>query len=168
MATTGKVRSNLVAVFVERIYNEDGDVTAVQSLGDTANQFDAVGAANSATISLTRDTIDATKKENDGARVILPAGEQFTMSCEGFVMYDETATFTSVSLFDIWKNKYKCTLAFSTGEDGDVMYKGDAYLVNFEQSAGTNEAATFSCQFEGTGSITKVTNVSATHTFNHV
>lgn len=168
MATTGKVKSNLLAVFVERIYNEDGEVTAVGGLGGTEDTYNAVGASNNATLSLTRDTIDATKKENDGARVILPAGEQFQMTCEGFVMYDETTTFTGLDLFDIWKGKYKVKLAWMTGADDDYMFTGEAYLVSYEQSAGTNDAATYSCTFEGTGSIVKTQIDAATDTIQHV
>lgn len=169
MATTGKVRANLLAVFIERIYDDSDTVTAVGGLGGTENTFNAVGASNNATLSLTRDTIDATKKENDGARVILPAGEQFQMSCEGFVQYDETTTFTAIDLFDIWKNKYKVVLTWMTGVDDDYMYKGDAYLVSYEESAGTNDAASYSCTFEGSGSITKVQiDNPTTHTINHV
>jgi|TARA_R100000479_G_scaffold81533_1_gene39534 predicted secreted protein len=168
MATTGKVKSNLLAVFVERIYDEDGTVTAVGGLGGTEDTYNAVGASNNATLSLTRDTIDATKKENDGARVILPAGEQFQMTCEGFVMYDETTTFTGLDLFDIWKNKYKVKLAWMTGVDDDYMFTGEAYLVNYEQSAGTNDAATYSCTFEGTGSIVKNQIDTSADTIQHV
>lgn len=168
MATTGKIRSNLLAVFVERVYNESGTAVAVGGLGDTADEYTAVGASNNATLSLTRDTIDATKKENDGARVILPAGEQFQMSCEGFVQYDSTTNFDNLDLFDIWKNKYKVTLAWMSGVNDDYMFKGDAYLVNYEETAGTNDAATYSCQFEGTGGITKVQIDTATDTIQHV
>lgn len=168
MATTGKVRSNLLAVFIEQVKDEDGTATAIGGLGDTANTYNAVGASNNATLSLTRDTIDATKKENDGARVILPAGESFQMTCEGFVMYDETTTYTGLDLFDIWKGKYKVTLAWMTGEDDDYMFSGEAYLTNYEQSAGTNDAATFSCTFEGSGAITKTQIDTATDTIQHV
>lgn len=169
MATTGKVRSNLLAVFIERIYNEAGTVTAVGGLGGTEDTYNAIGASNNATLSLTRDTIDATKKENDGARVILPAGEQFSMTCEGFVQYDSTTTYHAVDLFDIWKAKHKVVLAWMTGADDDHMFTGDAYIVSIEQSAGTNEAATYSITFEGSGSITKTQiDNPTTHTINHV
>ena len=83
-------------------------------------------------------------------------------------MYDETTTFTGLDLFDIWKDKKKVVLTWMTGVDDDYMFKGEAYLTNYEQSAGTNEAASYSCTFEGTGSISKTQINTASDTIQHV
>ena len=166
--TAGKLRSNLLAVYIEEVIDEAGAaVDSGLSITPAANTYVAIGCSNNATLSLTRETIDATKKENDGARVILPAGETFQMTCEGFVAFSNTnaagnTLYDSVDLFTIWKEKHKVTLAWQTDNAGDIAYRGDAYLTSIEQNAGTNDVATYSLTFEGTGSITKHTIASET------
>jgi hypothetical protein len=53
------------------------------------------------------------------------------------------------------KNKTKIKLAWTTGVDGDLMYWGKGYITTYEESAGLNEVASFSVNFEGDGTIYK-------------
>ena len=91
------------------------------------------------------------------------------MSAEGLIQYDLAATVrSSIDLFDLWSGKTKIRIAWTTAQDGDYIYYGNAYLTQLEETAGLNEVATFSATFEGDGSITKaVLDVNTDHVFNN-
>ena len=90
------------------------------------------------------------------------------MSADGLIQYDLKATVNgNIELFDLWRNATKIRLAWTTGQDGDYIYYGDAYITSLEESAGLNEVATFSVSFEGDGDITKALVDTANLIFNH-
>lgn len=151
MATTGKIRSNAINVYLS---TNSGD-TLSSDTDATNDTFEIIASATSGTFSGELETIDATSKDNDGARSILVSAISWTMTCEGLVVYgDTTNKVRPAELFSLWQNKKKVRLAWATGIAGDVFYYGDAYLTSYEESAGLNEVATFSVTFEGDGDIT--------------
>lgn len=78
------------------------------------------------------------------------------MSCEGLIQFDLADSVRgNLDLFDLWKDKTLVRLAWTTGQEGDYLYYGNAYCTSFEESAGLNEVGTFSVNFEGDGDITK-------------
>jgi hypothetical protein len=78
------------------------------------------------------------------------------MACDGLIEYGLSSNVRSGSdLFTLWKNKTKIKLAWTTGVDGDIMYWGKGYITTYEESAGLNEVASFSVNFEGDGTIYK-------------
>jgi len=178
MATTGKLRSNSLGVYISTTTGNSTlagdyiDNTGVGgTFGDTsaeAQTFQLIAAATSGSFSGSRDVIDATTKDNDGRREILIAGSSWSMSADGLIQYDLQATVNgNIELFDLWRNATKIRLAWTTGQDGDYIYYGDAYITSLEESAGLNEVATFSVSFEGDGDITKALVDTANLTFNN-
>lgn len=176
MATTGKLRSNSLGVYVSTttgVSTLAGDTIGTTDIGNTlgdtsaeAQTFQLVAAATSGSFSGSRDVIDATTKDNDGRREILIAGSSWSMSADGLIQYDLKATVNgNIELFDLWRNATKVRLAWTTGQDGDYVYYGDAYITSLEESAGLNEVATFSVSFEGDGDITKALVDTANLTF---
>lgn len=90
------------------------------------------------------------------------------MSADGLIQYDLAATVeNNISLFDLWRNATKLRLAWTTGQSGDYVYYGDAFITSIEESAGLNEVATFSVSFEGDGDITKAVVDTAGLVFNN-
>lgn len=160
--TKGAVHSNAIGIFVE---------------SSTADAYEIVAYSTSGSLELSRETIDATTKDNDGANVKIMGGQSWTMSCDGVVNYqaqnqagtDVTDVQNTIDLFDAWYNKTELTLAWTTGDvdesDADYMYKGKAFLSSYSETAGVNDVATYSCTFESTGDIAKVTLVNGTHSF---
>ena len=171
MATTGKIRSNAIGVYVST--TEGAFTTGVTggTFGDTAHEDDTwelIACATSGSFSGSLEIIDATTKDNDGQREVLPGGLQWSMSAEGMVQFDLAATVNgNLSLFDLWADKKQIRVAWTTGAAGDYMYYGLAYITSFEESAGLNEVATYSVSLEGDGAITKkvvdTTNASFTN-----
>lgn len=179
MATTGKVRSNSLGVYISTTQGNStlsGDYINNTGVGttfgdDTTNEaqtFQLIAAATSGSFSGSRDVIDATTKDNDGRREILIAGSQWSMSADGLIQYDLAGTVeNAISLFDLWNGATKVRLAWTTAQDGDYIYYGDAFITSYEESAGLNEVATFSVSFEGDGSITKALVDTAGVTFTN-
>jgi len=158
--TQGAVHSNAIGIFVST---------------DAGSNFEIVAYSTSGSLELSRETIDATTKDNDGAKTIILGGQGWSMSCDGVVSYiaeNQSGTVvgdvqTTIDLFDLWYNKTEVTLAWTTAvkdaTDSDYMYKGKAYLSSYSESAGVNDVATYSCTFESNGDIEKVA-VSGTFT----
>jgi TP901-1 family phage major tail protein len=162
MATTGKVRSNAIGVYISNTALPDAGLTYVgPTFGDGAtedDEFELIACATSGSFSGSMEVIDATTKDNDGQREILTSALSWSMSCDGLIDYSTAAGSKSATeLFDLWKAKTKVRIAWTTGVDGDVMLWGDAYITSYEETAGLNEVATYAVQFEGDGSITKST-----------
>lgn len=173
MATTGKIRSNAIGVYISNTAIPDTATTAPtgNTFGDDAfenDTFELIACATSGTFSGSLEVIDATTKDNDGQREILPGGLTWTMTAEGLIEFGLSADVKSnVDLFDLWKAKTPVRLAWTTGVNGDVMYYGNAYITQLEESAGLNEVASFSVTFEGDGAITKAIVSGTAATFNN-
>ena len=162
MATTGKIRSNAIGVYISNTVLPDASLTySGPTFGDGATEdddFELIACATSGSFSGSMEVIDATTKDNDGQREILTSALSWSMSCDGLIDYSTAAGSKSATeLFDLWKAKTKVRIAWTTGVDGDVMLWGDAYITSYEETAGLNEVATYAVQFEGDGAITKST-----------
>ena len=163
MATTGKIRSNAINVYLSTTTGADTiDGTA------TDDTYDIIASSTSGTFSGELETLDATTKDNDGARSILVSAINWSVTCEGLVQYDDlTGKLRAHELFDLWNGKTQVRVAWSTGVDGDAFYYGNGYITSYEESAGLNEVASFSITIEGDGGITKATIDTAAATFNN-
>tara|TARA_R110000803_G_scaffold79837_3_gene145555 strand:- start:99 stop:404 length:306 start_codon:yes stop_codon:yes gene_type:complete len=69
--TAGVLHSNAIGIYVL----------------NGANNYEAVAYSTSGSLELSRETIDATTKDNDGAKTIILGGEGWSMSCDGVVNY---------------------------------------------------------------------------------
>jgi TP901-1 family phage major tail protein len=158
MPTTGKIRSNAIGIFISNESANSGTFSG-GTYGDNTSENDTweiVACATSGTFSGSMEVIDATTKDNDGEREILTSSLSWTMACDGLIEYGLSSTVKSgADLFTLWKNKTKIKLAWTTGVDGDIMYWGKGYITTYEESAGLNEVASFSVNFEGDGTIYK-------------
>lgn len=163
MATAGKIRSNALNIYVNTLQGAD---TFDDTVAD--DTWEIVASSTSGTFSGELETIDATSKDDDGARAILVSAISWSMSVEGLVQYDDgTNKVRSAELFTIWKNKTKIRVAWSTGVDGDTIYWGDGFITSYEESAGLNEVATFSVSIEGDGDINTLTIDTASGTWQN-
>jgi TP901-1 family phage major tail protein len=153
MATTGKLRSNALNLYVNTLQGAD---TFDDTVAD--DTWEIVASSTSGTFSGELETIDATSKDNDGAREILVSAISWSIQAEGLIQYDDlTNKLRSGELFTIWNNKTKIRVAWSTGIDGDTYYWGDGFITSYEEAAGVNEVATYSITIEGDGVINSAT-----------
>ena len=158
MPTTGKIRSNAIGIFISNESADSGTFSG-NTYGNNTSENDTweiVACATSGTFSGSMEVIDATTKDNDGEREILTSSLSWTMTADGLVEYGLSSSVRSGSdLFTLWKAKTKVKVAWTTGLDGDLMYWGKAYITSYEETAGLNEVASFSVNFEGDGTIYK-------------
>ena len=131
MATTGKFKANLMGVY------SGTDLIA----GSTSSSFSGSNA-----------TIDATSKENDGAKQILLGQQDWSINHDGHLEFD--AAYGYVDLIAAWKAKTTLTLKFSTEVSGDTFLTGDALITSLDISAEVNGVTSYSVSFEGTGPVT--------------
>ncbi|RLA19924.1 MAG: hypothetical protein DRQ56_04315 [Gammaproteobacteria bacterium] len=131
MATTGKFKANLMGIYVGT---------------------DLIAGSTSSTFSGSNGTIDATSKENDGAKQILLGQQEWSMNHDGHLEFD--AAYGLVDLLTAWKAKTTLTLKFSTEVSGDTYLTGDALITSVDLSAEVNGVTAGSVSFEGTGVIT--------------
>lgn len=173
MATTGKIRSNAIGVYISNTSIPDtGTAQSGNTFGDDTafedDTFELIACATSGSFSGSREVIDATTKDNDGRREILAGGSSWTVSAEGLIEYGLSADVRGAAdIFDLWNNNTKVRIAWTTGANGDNMYYGNAFITSYEESAGLNEVASYSVTFEGDGSITKAVIDTSGVTFNN-
>ena len=120
MATTGKVRSNAIGVYISNTALPDAGLTyAGPTFGDGETEdddFELIACATSGSFSGSMEVIDATTKDNDGQREILTSALSWSMSCDGLIDYSTAAGSKSATeLFDLWKAKTKVRIAWTTG-----------------------------------------------------
>lgn len=170
MATTGKIRSNAIGIYISNESADSGTFTGGTYGNNTSENdtWEIVACATSGTFSGSMEVIDATTKDNDGEREILTSSLSWTMACDGLIEYGLSSNVKSgADLFTLWKNKTKIKLAWTTGVDGDIMYWGKGYITTYEESAGLNEVASFSVNFEGDGTVYKAVLDTASAVFNN-
>ena len=141
MATTGNVKANLLGLYIST---------------DGGTNYTLVGSANTATLSISNETLDVTTKANSGARSLLYGLQSATITAEGFVKYDDTIgsqQLRSVALGGTDDANYHAR--FTTGVSGDKEVYFDAVITSFEETAAVNEIATYSITLENTGVITE-------------
>lgn len=107
----------------------------------------AIGCLNNNEFSSTNEEIDATCKDNDGARAVLPGGNSATISFDG--TYDTASTYGLNELLSIHKNKTSVALRMGTSSvaGGQYIQCASAYLNTLNWSGPLNAATVFSGSF---------------------
>jgi predicted secreted protein len=120
---------------------------------------DFIGCTTEANISISREVIEATCKDNDGARQVLGGSLSWTMNASGLFKFD--AGYGITDLVDAILADTTLTLKFGLDEEevGDFYLSGSAKVTNVEAAGSVNDAATWSVTFEGSGLLTKTTIV---------
>lgn len=116
-----------------------------------------IGCTTEANISISRSVIEATCKDNDGARQVLGGELAWTASASGLFKFD--AGYGISDLTDAILNDTSVTLKFGIQDEdaGDFYLSGTAKVTSVEMAGSVNDAATWSVNFEGSGTVTKTT-----------
>jgi TP901-1 family phage major tail protein len=109
------------------------------------------------TLTVNMEVRDATTKSSSGYRDTLEGVRSWSGSGECLV--DTAATEGYTQLYDDIIARTAVTVKFTTGASGNTFWSGSAYLTNWELSGGVEDNVTLSYAFEGTGSLTKGTEI---------
>ena len=142
MATTGILNGTSLLLYV-----------------DVSGTPTPIAFATSGSLSLNMDTRETTNKESGGWRELLESTKSWTMEAEGFHALD-AANFDFKDLFAKVNTRTAVDLQFSVGASpasGDYYYTGSAYITSISLDSPLEDSVTFSCSFEGTGTLTETT-----------
>jgi TP901-1 family phage major tail protein len=107
-------------------------------------------------LSMNVDTIDISTKDSDGFRDILGGQKSFSLSADGLMDFDAQAADTEVDeLFDQMFDRSVVTFTFALSTPVGYTITGSGFITSLEISGGTEDAPTYSCTIEGTGTLTK-------------
>jgi predicted secreted protein len=117
----------------------------------------AIGCTTNFSFEGSNAEVDATCKDNDGAKSTLAGEQTWSFTAEGLQVYD--ATIGIEDLMTDWRTKQEETIEWSTGVVGDKTYSGTAYISAISMGAPLNGVATWNVTWTGKGNLAETTNV---------
>jgi hypothetical protein len=106
----------------------------------------AIGCLNNNEFTSQNEEIDATCKDNDGARNVLPGGNTASISFDG--TFDTASTYGWDELIAIHKNKTSVAIRMGVvGSGGSYIQAASAYLNQLSWSGPLNAATVFNGTF---------------------
>lgn len=115
-----------------------------------------ISGATSGELSLSSAMIDITTKDSAGDSEFLPGLRSGTLSVEALYT-DDDADYNQSDLFAAWTGRTSLTIKYGTNTTGKKRFSASGYISSLSQSAGMEEAATYSAEFQLTGAITEET-----------
>jgi hypothetical protein len=114
-----------------------------------------VAHSTSCELSLTHSPRESTTKDSGGDTARLPGKRDWSLSCDSLYaeVYDDEEKTGFLELVAAIKAGTKLALEFKTDVVGDQIYSGNAYLTDLNINAGTEENASYTASFAGTGAI---------------
>lgn len=110
-----------------------------------------VGGQRGATLSESVETLETTHKLTDGFKTFEYGFGEWTVSADGVYIKGDAGY---VALRDAMRNKQKVTLRIQ--EEGVNIEQGQALVTSRELEGAYDGEATYSVEFQGTGTITPV------------
>jgi TP901-1 family phage major tail protein len=115
-----------------------------------------IGASTSGELSLSGNMIDVTSKDSGGDSEFLPGLRSGTMSVEGLVT-DDDADYNQSDLFAAHIAGTELAIKYGVNTTGKKRFSAAGFITSLSQSAGMEDVATFSAEFQLTGAITEET-----------
>lgn len=135
MATTGSVSGNALLLYIEG---------------------NPIVCTTDATFDFTRELIETTCKDQDGAKQYTVGGTDGTFGVSGIWKFD--AAYGVEDLTTAFLAGTVLTARWSSDEVGDFYLEAEVIITNLSGAAAVNTSATFSATFQITGTITKGDN----------
>ena len=122
-----------------------------------------VAFAQNGSINLNLSLREITNKQSGGYKESLESTRDFTIDIDGAYAWTDasgsalTNGADDLALTNIITNRIPLVVRFGNtgGATGDTYYQGSVFLTSFSVSAGTEDTATYSMSFEGTGALTQ-------------
>ena len=128
----------------------------VIQISENGTDYDIIGRATSASLSVSMEVRDTTTKDSSGWQENLEGLKNWSLSGDGLVTYSISGDYdTPDDLFTLLSNRTLVKVKFGSATSGEIDYTGDAYLTSYEQEAGVEENVSFSFSFQGTGVLTQ-------------
>jgi|694.fasta_scaffold98515_4 predicted secreted protein len=112
----------------------------------------AVGCTTTLSASFSSESVDATCKDNDGARQSLPGQQNASVAVAGYQVFDQTVSIEDI--LALWQDRTEFECKLSTNVSGDIEIIGNAYFESVEISDNVNEASSWSGNIIFTGAVT--------------
>tara|TARA_R110000765_G_C18447637_1_gene547948 strand:- start:64 stop:498 length:435 start_codon:yes stop_codon:yes gene_type:complete len=120
-----------------------------------------VAYAQNGSMNLNLSLREITNKESAGWKESLEGLRDFSIDLDGAYAWTDAASTVltngadDLALSNIITNRTALTVKFgtTTTTTGDTYYSGSVFLTSFSISAGTEETATYTMSFEGTGAL---------------
>lgn len=113
---------------------------------------EVVGCTTTMSASFSSESVDATCKDNNGARQSLPGQQNASVAVAGYQVFNQTVSCDD--LWNLWKNRTEFEARLSTNVSGDNEFVGTAYFESIEFTDNVNEAAAWSGNIVFTGAVT--------------
>lgn len=117
-----------------------------------------IGCATDVSINVSSEFVDASCKSSAGWNEGKPGMKSWTFSVSGikriYTDPDDDTNYSSEQLFAAITAGTLLTIKYGTSTTGHTQYTGTGYLTSWEESAGTDGAATYSAEGTGTGALT--------------
>ena len=122
-----------------------------------------VAYAQNGSMNLNLSLREITNKESAGWKESLEGLRDFSIDLDGAYAWTDSSSAVlangadDLALSNIITNRTALTVKFgtTTSTTGDTYYSGSVFLTSFSISAGTEETATYTMSFEGTGALTQ-------------
>ena len=116
------------------------------------NDYTAIAHLQDCSVSPSRATRSISTKDSAGYAESLSGQLSWKVSASG--LYAQDASYGYSALFTVFTGSGKVTLMIGDPTDGaNLVHKGDANILDMPLTAPTEDNATFSVEFEGTGII---------------
>jgi hypothetical protein len=112
-----------------------------------------IGCLTSNNVDLAVELIDATCKDNNGARAVLPGGVSGSVPFSG--IFETTSTYGLDELVSLLLAKTRVGIKQAVAGAGGLYVQGYAYITGLSWAGELNAASTFSGTFEFDGAITQ-------------
>lgn len=123
-----------------------------------------VAYCTNTSLSINMDTIDTTTKDASGWASYMGGLNSWEMSGDAlYSMASGSEDTIAIDLFDAMLAKTLCTtMIYPTPYSaGDYYWSGSGYITSLELSAGVEDVAAYSFNFQGTGKLSKTATTSS-------
>lgn len=122
---------------------------------DDGVTYDRVGMATESNLNTGHNTRETSNKFSSGWRDLAEGKREWSVGGAGLVVYDDpNGDAAPTDVFDLYTNRTKVKIKFTTANAGDYEYTGYAYLTQYNQDGGTEDNLGYNFTFEGSGVLT--------------
>jgi hypothetical protein len=115
----------------------------------------AIGCLTGCSLTLDKEEIITTCKDNDGAKTTINGGSSWGIDFDG--IFESSSSVGFEDLFDLWDNDTEVVVRFAVDESGGLYFTGTGRVMNLKWDGPLNAAAKFSGKISPTSGLTKGT-----------
>jgi len=132
----------------------------ILKVNSTGGTVEPIAFSTSCSLEFTADEIDTTNKDSNGFKSITLGTRSFSLSTDALYQNEDPSadnTHKYADFFTLLSNRTKIDFEFTVSNasqsDGNQKYTGSCFLTSLSVQGGTEDQATYSASFTGTGAI---------------